>query len=90
MCIYSHIHIQLKPSEYSALSAILFAEILDEAQVPPGVFNMIHGYGPTVGAALSTHADVDMVSFTGSTRAGPFFSSSFFSFANIYVLLRKR
>ncbi len=60
----------LKPSEVAPLNAILFAEILDEAGVPPGVFNLVNGAGPTVGAALSSHPDVDMVSFTGSTRAG--------------------
>ena len=60
----------LKPSEVAPLNAIIFAEILDEAGVPAGVFNLINGDGPTVGAALSSHPDVDMVSFTGSTRAG--------------------
>jgi aldehyde dehydrogenase (NAD+) len=60
----------LKPSELAPLSATLFAEILHEAGVPPGVFNLIHGDGVTVGSALSSHPDVDMVSFTGSTRAG--------------------
>jgi len=60
----------LKPSELAPLNAILFAEVLDEAGVPPGVFNLVHGDGPTVGAALARHADVDMISFTGSTRAG--------------------
>ncbi len=60
----------LKPSEQSPLSAQLFAEFIDEAGLPPGVFNLVHGTGPVVGTALSTHAEVDMVSFTGSTRAG--------------------
>ncbi|SAL60574.1 aldehyde dehydrogenase [Caballeronia terrestris] len=60
----------LKPSEVSPLNAVLFAEILDAAGVPAGVFNLVHGDGPTVGAALAAHPDVDMVSFTGSTRAG--------------------
>jgi aldehyde dehydrogenase (NAD+) len=60
----------LKPSEYAPLSAHLFAEILDQAEVPPGVFNLIYGDGPTVGSALAAHPDVAMVSFTGSTRAG--------------------
>ncbi|WP_126285331.1 aldehyde dehydrogenase family protein [Burkholderia stagnalis] len=60
----------LKPSEVAPFSGILFAEILHEAGVPPGVFNLVHGYGNVVGDALSRHADVDMVSFTGSTRAG--------------------
>ena len=60
----------LKPSELAPLSAYLFAQILDEAGVPPGVFNLVNGDGPTVGAAIASHPDVDMVSFTGSTRAG--------------------
>ncbi|EHP40047.1 betaine-aldehyde dehydrogenase [Cupriavidus basilensis OR16] len=60
----------LKPSEISPLDAIIFAEIMHAAGTPPGVFNMIYGEGRTVGTALSTHPDVDMVSITGSTRAG--------------------
>src|SRR5215470_4240995 len=60
----------LKPSEIAPLSAILFAEILHEAGVPKGVFNLVNGDGPTVGEAISNHPDIDMVSFTGSTRAG--------------------
>ena len=60
----------LKPSEVAPFNAILFAEVLDEAGVPAGVFNLVNGDGPTVGVALSSHPDVDMVSFTGSTRAG--------------------
>ena len=60
----------LKPSEFSPLSAYLFAEILDQADVPRGVFNMVNGDGPTVGNAIASHRGVDMVSFTGSTRAG--------------------
>ncbi len=60
----------LKPSEYSPLSALLFAEVLDEAGVPPGVFNLVNGTGEQVGAAIAAHPDIDMVSFTGSTRAG--------------------
>jgi len=60
----------LKPSEFAALSSHLFAEILHEAGVPPGVFNMVYGDGPTVGSAIASHPDVAMVSFTGSTRAG--------------------
>ncbi len=60
----------LKPSELAPLSAYLFARILDEAGVPPGVFNLVNGDGPTVGAAIASHPDVAMVSFTGSTRAG--------------------
>lgn len=60
----------LKPSELSPLNAILFAEVLHAAGVPKGVFNLIHGDGESVGAPLTSHADVDMVSFTGSTRAG--------------------
>ncbi|MGT2428889.1 aldehyde dehydrogenase family protein [Cupriavidus basilensis] len=60
----------LKPSEISPLDAIIFAEIMHEAGTPPGVFNMIYGAGPIVGTALSSHPGVDMVSITGSTRAG--------------------
>ena len=60
----------LKPSEIAPFSAHVWAEILDEAGVPAGVFNLVDGEGPTVGASLSSHPDVDMVSFTGSTRAG--------------------
>ncbi len=60
----------LKPSEIAPLNAIIFAEVLHEAGVPKGVFNLVNGDGPTVGQAISSHPDVDMVSFTGSTRAG--------------------
>ncbi len=60
----------LKPSEHTPVSAMLYAEILHEAGVPAGVFNMVNGTGPVVGAALSRHPDVQMMSFTGSTRAG--------------------
>ena len=60
----------LKPSEVAPLNAILFAEILDEAGIPAGVFNLVNGDGVNVGSPLSSHPDVDMVSFTGSTRAG--------------------
>lgn len=60
----------LKPSEVAPLSSILLAEVLDEAGVPPGVFNLVNGVGPTVGAAIAAHPDVAMVSITGSTQAG--------------------
>lgn len=60
----------LKPSEIAPLSSILFTEVLDEAGVPAGVFNMVNGDGLGVGTQLSGHKDVDMMSFTGSTRAG--------------------
>ena len=60
----------LKPSEYTPTSALLFAEVLAEAGVPKGVFNVINGLGPDVGAAMSAHPGIDMISFTGSTRAG--------------------
>jgi len=60
----------LKPSEVAPLNAILFAQVAEEAEVPPGVFNLVFGEGPTVGSQLSRHPDVDVVSFTGSTRAG--------------------
>ena len=60
----------LKPSEIAPISGMVFAEIMHEAGVPRGVFNLVNGTGPEVGAALSSHPDIDMVSFTGSTRAG--------------------
>jgi len=60
----------LKPSEQSPLSAMLFTEIMHEAGAPAGLYNMVNGDGPGVGTQLSVHKDVDMVSFTGSTRAG--------------------
>ncbi|MBB3012772.1 aldehyde dehydrogenase family protein [Cupriavidus alkaliphilus] len=60
----------LKPSEIAPLDAQIFAEIMDAAGTPPGVFNMLYGEGRVVGAALSSHPEVDMVSITGSTRAG--------------------
>ena len=60
----------LKPSEESPLSAMIFAEFCHEAGLPPGVFNLVNGDGPGVGAQLSAHPDVQMISFTGSTRAG--------------------
>ena len=60
----------LKPSEIAPFDAMIFAEVLDAAGVPAGVFNLVNGDGPEVGAAISGHPDVDMVSFTGSTRAG--------------------
>lgn len=60
----------LKPSELAPLDAVLLAEIIDEVGVPQGVFNLVHGTGEGVGETLSSHPEVDMVSFTGSTRAG--------------------
>ncbi len=60
----------LKPSEIAPLSSMLLAEMMDEAGFPPGVFNLVNGDGPGVGSQLSGHPDVDMISFTGSTRAG--------------------
>ena len=60
----------LKPSEVAPISTMIFAEVMDAAGVPKGVFNLVNGDGPTVGAAISSHPAVDMVSFTGSTRAG--------------------
>lgn len=62
--------IVLKPSEVAPFSGIVLAEILHEAGVPAGVFNLVNGDGPGVGAAISAHPDIDLVSFTGSTRAG--------------------
>ena len=66
----------LKPSEIAPMNALLFAEILDEAGVPAGVFNLVNGNGPGVGTQLSGHSDIDMVSFTGSTRAGRLISKN--------------
>ncbi|GAA4631884.1 aldehyde dehydrogenase family protein [Actinoallomurus vinaceus] len=60
----------LKPSEIAPLAAYALADIIDEAGLPPGVFNLVSGTGPVVGEAIAAHEDVDMVSFTGSTRAG--------------------
>ncbi len=60
----------LKPSEYSPVSTVLLAEVLHEAGVPAGVFNLVNGLGTSVGAAIASHDGIDMVSFTGSTRAG--------------------
>ncbi|MBT6437062.1 MAG: aldehyde dehydrogenase family protein [Rhodobacteraceae bacterium] len=60
----------LKPSEYTPLSATLYAEMLHDAGFPKGAFNLLHGDGPTVGSAMSRHPDIQMMSFTGSTRAG--------------------
>ena len=57
-------------TEVAPLNALLLAEVLDEAGVPPGVFNLVNGDGPTVGEAMSSHPGIDMMSFTGSTRAG--------------------
>ncbi|HTV34758.1 MAG TPA: aldehyde dehydrogenase family protein [Methylocella sp.] len=60
----------LKPSELAPFSAVIFAEIMDAAGTPPGVFNLINGEGPVVGAAIAAHKGIDLVSFTGSTPAG--------------------
>ena len=60
----------LKPSEYTPLSATLYAEMIHDAGFPKGAFNLLHGDGPTVGSAMSRHPDIQMMSFTGSTRAG--------------------
>src|SRR3954470_14953794 len=60
----------LKPSEIAPVDAFVLAEVIDEVGLPAGVFNLVSGYGPTVGEAIASHPDVDMVSFTGSTRAG--------------------
>ena len=66
----------LKPSEQSPLSAVLFSEIMHEAGVPAGVYNMLNGDGPGVGSQLSAHEDIEMISFTGSTRAGRLITKS--------------
>ncbi|MCH2100266.1 MAG: aldehyde dehydrogenase family protein [Pseudomonadales bacterium] len=60
----------LKPSEIAPMNAVIFAECVDAAGIPAGVFNLVHGDGPNVGVAMSSHPDIDMMSFTGSTRAG--------------------
>ncbi|ARU23252.1 aldehyde dehydrogenase family protein [Ralstonia solanacearum] len=60
----------LKPSEVAPLNAFVLAEVIEAAELPPGVFNLVTGYGPVVGEVLASHPEVDMVSFTGSTRAG--------------------
>jgi aldehyde dehydrogenase (NAD+) len=60
----------LKPSEIAPFSALILAEVLEAAGVPTGVFNLVNGDGPTVGAAIASHPDIDMISFTGSTRGG--------------------
>ena len=60
----------LKPSEIAPVNAMILAEIIHEAGLPPGVFNLVNGLGPVVGEVLATHCEVDMLSFTGSTRAG--------------------
>ncbi len=60
----------LKPTEVAPLVTYALVDIVDEAGLPPGVFNLVSGYGPVVGEAIAAHPDIDMVSFTGSTRAG--------------------
>ena len=60
----------LKPSEIAPISAMIIAEVMHEAKVPAGMFNLVNGYGPVVGEAMSSHPDIDMMSFTGSTRGG--------------------
>ena len=66
----------LKPSEIAPLSSMILAEIIDEVQFPKGVFNLVNGDGATTGEALSKHSDIDMISFTGSTRAGALISQN--------------
>ena len=66
----------LKPSEIAPISAMLFAEMIDEANFPPGVFNLVNGDGAGVGTFMSGHPDIDMISFTGSTRAGRLISKN--------------
>jgi len=66
----------LKPSEMAPLSSLLFAEMMDEAGFPPGVFNLVNGDGAVVGSQLSAHPKIDMISFTGSTRAGRLISQA--------------
>ena len=66
----------LKPSEIAPISGMLFAEMIHEAGFPPGVFNLVNGDGPGVGTHISGHPDIDMISFTGSTRAGKLISKN--------------
>ena len=66
----------LKPSELAPLSAMIIAELVDEAKFPKGVFNLVNGDGATTGDALTSHPDVNMISFTGSTRAGALISQN--------------
>jgi len=66
----------LKPSELAPLSAVIIAELIDEAKFPKGVFNLVNGDGATTGDALTSHPDVNMISFTGSTRAGALISQN--------------
>ena len=66
----------LKPSELAPLSSMILAELIDETNFPPGVFNLINGDGSTTGEALTRHPDIDMISFTGSTRAGALISQN--------------
>ena len=66
----------LKPSELAPLSSMILAEMIDEAKFPPGVFNLVNGDGATTGDALTSHPDVNMISFTGSTRAGALISKN--------------
>ena len=69
-CLASGCTAVLKPSEITPGAAHLFAEVVDKTSMPKGMFNLIHGYGATVGRAMSEHKDLEMISFTGSTRAG--------------------
>ena len=66
----------LKPSEIAPLSSMLLAEMIDEVKFPPGVFNLINGDGEITGDVLTSHPDIDMISFTGSTRAGALISKN--------------
>ena len=66
----------LKPSEIAPISAMLFAEMIDETGFPPGVFNLVNGDGNGVGTQISSHPDIDLISFTGSTRAGKLISKN--------------
>ena len=66
----------LKPSELAPLSSMILAELIDETKFPPGVFNLVNGDGATTGDALTSHADINMISFTGSTRAGALISQN--------------
>ena len=66
----------LKPSELAPLSSMILAELIDETKIPAGVFNLVNGDGATTGDALTSHPDINMISYTGSTRAGALISQN--------------
>ncbi|KAG6900058.1 hypothetical protein C0993_003544 [Termitomyces sp. T159_Od127] len=70
LLFFRHLTLSLQPSEFTPLTAIRMGQLIQEAGFPPGVVNILTGYGPTVGAAISEHRDIDKVAFTGSTLVG--------------------